>query len=79
MSRRYTGLGFCSLAALLYAARFLTAAIYGSSMMGWSGDNFRALLSYVDQGFTFPITLASAMGIIYLIWGELTEKAKTRS
>lgn len=79
MSRRTTGFGFVGLAVFLYATRFVAAAIYGSSMTGWGGDNFRSLLKYVDQGFTLPIALALVVGISYLVWGELAENSKLRS
>lgn len=72
MNRRAVGFGFVFTAALLYAVRFLSAAIYGSSQASWNADLFRGLLQYVDQGLTTFSIIALVLGVLYLIWGELT-------
>jgi hypothetical protein len=47
MSRRTTGTLLLLISALLYSTRYLSAGIFGSGMMGWSAENFQALLQYI--------------------------------
>ena len=77
MSRRTTGFGFIFIAAMLFGIRYLAAAIYGSSQTSWNSDLFGALLSYVDQGITPVIIIALILGVIYLLWAELSTKKQT--
>ena len=78
MSRRTTGMGFIFVAAMLYAVRFIAAAIYGSGMPGsWSNELFRGLLQYVDQGLTTFSIIALAAGVLYLVWAELASRKTT--
>lgn len=72
MSRRTSGTVMLALAALLYAARYLAAAIYGSSMMGWSSELFASLLQYVGQDLVTWSTVALVAGLAYLAWAEIT-------
>ncbi len=71
MERRATGLGFCAIAAFLYAAKYIAAAIYGSGQTTWSGELFHGLLSYVGTGLTISSVLALIVGIVYLIASEI--------
>lgn len=48
MFKRSTGIGFCLIAAMLYASRFLTAALYAPQNAGtWGSNQFASYLSYV--------------------------------
>ena len=71
MSRRITGVIFIAISALLYATRFIAAAIWGSGFSSWNSENFLALLGYVDQGLTAWSMAALVVGLIYLAWGEI--------
>ena len=71
MSRRMTGVIFIAISALLYATRFIAAAIWGSGFSSWNSENFLALLGYVDQGLTAWSIAALVVGLIYLAWGEI--------
>lgn len=70
MARRITGLVFISLGAMLYATRFIAAAIFGQGVASWNADLFRGMLQYVDQGLTPAWILALAIGVVYLLWAE---------
>ena len=71
MSRRMIGVIFIAISALLYATRFIAAAIWGSGFSSWNTENFLALLGYVDQGLTTWSMTALVVGLIYLAWGEI--------
>jgi hypothetical protein len=74
MSRRTTGTLLICLSGLLYAVNFLAAAIYGSGQATWNDALFRSLLQYTDQGLTTASIAALAVGVIYLIWAELSQR-----
>ena len=71
MSRRTTGVVFCFIASLLYAARYLAAAIFGSGVSTWSSDLFGSMLDYVGNGLLTWATIALVVGIAHLVWGEI--------
>jgi hypothetical protein len=73
MSRRLAGVAFIVVAALLYITRFFAAAIWGGNFSTWSSQNFRYLLSYVDQGLTTWSIVALVIGLLYLLWAEISE------
>ena len=58
---------------MLYAARYLAAAIFGSGMQGWSAENFQALLQYIGIDLLILSEVALVFGIIYLLWAELKQ------
>jgi hypothetical protein len=73
MSRRTAGVTFCAIAALLFAVRYLAAAIYiaGTNTSEFSAEMFKRWMGYVGS---LPWTLAGLsllVGIGYLIWAEL--------
>jgi len=71
MSRRAAGVVLVGCAALLEAARYLSAAIYGSNMISWNADLFQAMLQYVGNGLMVWSLVLLAVGIGYLIWAEV--------
>jgi len=71
MSRRLTGTLLISISAMLYAARYLSAAIFGSSLTNWDADLFNAMLQYIGQGLTTWSVIALIAGLIYLAWAEV--------
>lgn len=73
MGRRYTGLGFCGIAAFLYAAKYITAAIFGTGVSSWNSELFHAMLQYVDAGNSLAILsiISLIVGIVYLVMGEI--------
>ncbi len=71
MGRRATGLGFCGIAAFLFASRYISAAIYGSNQTSWNTDLFNGLLVYVGNSLLVLSILSLMVGIIYLVLGEI--------
>jgi len=72
MSRRFTGVALIFVSAILYAARFISAAIFGSSISNkWSADLFSAMLHYIGSGLSNWSIVALVAGIGYLIWAEV--------
>ena len=71
VSRRATGVVFCFIAALLYATRYLAAAIFGSGVSTWNSELFGSMLDYVGSEPATLATLALVVGIAYLVWGEI--------
>lgn len=78
MTRRTTGTLLLVVATLLYCTYFLSAAIYGSSAQGWNADLFNAMLQYVGPGLVFWSKVALVVGIIYLLWAEVSELMSPR-
>lgn len=78
MSKRTNGTVFLLTAALLFATRYVVAAIYGSGMPGWSGENFRALLQYIGPDLTIWSAVTLSLGVIYLLWAEIEEFFQAR-
>lgn len=72
MSRRTTGTVLLLISALLYATRYLSAAIFGSSLANnWSKELFDAMLQYVGQGLPTWGLIALIAGVGYLLWAEV--------
>lgn len=70
MGRRTVGLGFCGIAAFLFAARYVSAAIYGSNVAS-GGARFSFFLESVGSGLVVLSIVSLVVGIIYLVWGEI--------
>ena len=73
MSKRGTGVAFIAIAALLFSSKYLSAAIFGSSISGWNKDIFHDLLSYVGSPLSVGSIISLIMGIAYIAWGEYEE------
>ena len=71
MSRRTTGSLLIAISAILYATRYLAAAIFGSSLTNWSTELFKAMFQNIGPGLTNWSTVALVAGLIYLAWAEL--------
>jgi len=71
MSRRAAGIVLVACAALLEAARYLTAAVFGSNVSGWDADLFQAMLQYVGSGLVLWSRVLLIVGIVYLVWAEV--------
>lgn len=74
MNRRAAGVCFCAIAAVLFAARYLTAAIFGSGVMSWDAGLFRAMLEYVGTPLLTLSILSLVAGIAYLIFSEIKKE-----
>ncbi len=69
MERRSLGLGFCGIAAFLFAARYIGAAIYFSGF-SQGGALFSSLLPEFGISLLALSIISLIMGIVYLILGE---------
>ena len=72
--RQLIGLGFCAIAAFLFAARYICAAIFGSGVTSWSASLFRSMYKYVGSGLSTAAGIALLVGLVYLVWGAKTSK-----
>jgi hypothetical protein len=61
------------IAAILFTARYLTAAIFGSNLTTWNGELFQAMLEYTGRPLTILSVIALVIGIIYLVLSEVLE------
>ena len=78
MNRRAAGISLFAIAALLYSARYLTAAIFGSNLQTWDSALFRAMLEYTQSGLNTWSIIALLLGVIYLVWSEIETLAAKR-
>lgn len=78
MSRRSTGTVLVAVSALLYASRFLAAAIFGSGVSSWNGDLFNAMLHNVGPGLLLWSRMAFLAGLVYLVLAEVESILKHR-
>lgn len=67
MNKRGAGVSFCAIAALLYIARYITAAIFGSGTLSWNADLFNAMLEYIGPGLLIMSIISLIVGVVYLI------------
>ncbi len=80
MSRRTTGTLFILVSAVLYSTRYLSAAIFGSSLQSWGTDLFNAMLRHVGGGLVAWSLIALVAGLSYLAWAEVdTIRHRNRS
>ena len=70
MNRRAAGVCFCAIAAVLFATRYITAAIFGSGVVSWDAGLFRAMLEYVGTPLLTLSILSLVVGIAYLVFSE---------
>jgi hypothetical protein len=71
LSRRAAGVGFCFIAAFLFASRYISAAIYGSNVSTWSSDWFVQYLKYIGNALTYLSIVSLIIGIVYLLLAEI--------
>ncbi len=75
MNRRSAGVCFLAIAASLYAARHLAAAIFGSGADSWSRELYQSMLKYVGADLWVLSGVAALIGIGYLVWAELQDRS----
>lgn len=76
MTRRTVGVSFCGIAAFLYAARYVSAAIFGSSLASKSAPLFASMYQYIGAGLTIAAVIALLAGVGYLVWAEVSERRR---
>lgn len=71
MNKRGTGVALCGIAAFLFAARYITAAIFMSGVSSWSNQLFFAGLAYQGTALLTGSIVSLLAGIAYLVWAEI--------
>jgi hypothetical protein len=71
MPRRTTGTLLLGISALLYSTRYLSAAIFGSSLTTWNAKLFNAMLQSVGTELVTLSLIALIAGLAYLVWAEI--------
>ena len=73
MNNKGVGAVFCAIAAFLWAARYVAAAIFMSGVLSWDGELFRAGLSYVGSPLLIGAIISLIVGIAFLAAGVLQD------
>lgn len=73
MSKRGAGVAFIAIAAFLFSAKYISAAIFGSGVLSWNEELFNAMLSYVGSPLSVCSIIALIIGVAYIAWGEYEE------
>ncbi len=78
MKRQSLGLGFCGIAAFLFASRYVCAAIYATTLTPRDIDSyaFGRFYGYIGPGTTVAALVSLIVGIVYIIWGEFADRQK---
>ena len=69
MNNKGVGAVFCLIAAILTAARYVTAAIFMSGVASWDSELFRAGLDYIGPALPIAAIAALAVGVVFLAVG----------
>ena len=69
MNNKGVGSVFCLIAAILMAAKYLSAAVYMGGGSSWNQELFRHGLDYVGKPLSVTAVIALAAGIVFLVWG----------
>ncbi len=74
MSKRFAGVSFCLISAILFSVRYIAASIYSPNNSGSYGtDDFARYLSYMGSEIVAASIIALLVGIGYLVWAEYEE------
>ena len=70
INRRGAGVVFCFIAAFLFATRYISASIFGSSLTALNKDEFNSLLQFTGNTLITLSIISLIVGIIYLVLAE---------
>ncbi len=73
MNKRGTGISFIAIAALLFSSKYIAAAIFGSNVVSWDEELFKAMLSYIGNPLSTMSFWSLLIGIVYIGWAEYEE------
>lgn len=73
MNKRGTGVAFIAIAAFLFSAKYISAAIFGSGLASYNKELFNAMLEYIGYPLSVCSVMALLIGLAYIIWGEYEE------
>lgn len=74
MNKRGTGAIFCLIGSLLFAARYITAAIFMSNVSSWDSMLLAEGLEYQGYGLLVFSVISLIIGAVYLVWAEIEER-----
>ena len=66
MNNKGVGAVFCLIAAILTAARYVSAAIFMSGVTSWDSELFRAGLNCIGPALPIAAIVALAAGVVFL-------------
>ena len=70
MNKRGTGVAFIAIAAFLFSAKYISAAIFGSGLASYNKELFLAMLEYIGNPLSICSVIALLIGLAYIVWGE---------
>ena len=70
MNKRGTGVVFCLIAALLFAAKHITTALYVTGMSSANSILSLAALDYKGTSLLVFSIISLLVGVAYLVWAE---------
>lgn len=76
MNNKGVGAVFCLISAILISARYISAAVFMSSVSSWDAELFAQGLEYVGPFLLVISVIALIIGVIFLGYG-LYEDRKT--
>ncbi len=69
MNNKGVGAVFCLIAAILMAARYVSAAIFMSGVLSWDSELFRSGLNYIGPALPIAAIAALVVGVVFLVVG----------
>ena len=78
MNKRGVGVAFCFIAALLYIAHYVSAAIFLSNVSSWDEKLFNDGLNYIGNSLDICSIIVLIVGIVYLLWAEVEIHGKNK-
>jgi len=74
VNRRAAGVGFCFIAAFLFATRYMAAAIFSTGVASWNSNLFREMLKYMGNSLVVLSLISLIVGIVYLVLAETSKQ-----
>jgi hypothetical protein len=71
INRRGAGVAFCFISAFLFATRYISASMFGSSVTSWSEGLFKSILKCTGNTLITLSIISLTVGIIYLVLAEI--------
>ena len=78
MNNKGVGAVFCLIAAILAAARYITAAVFMSNVSSWSAELFQCGLDYVGFPLKILAIVSLIVGIVFLILGVCQDRKEAK-
>ncbi len=78
MTRQLVGAVFCTIAAVLYAARHVGAALIVPTNTGDQREAYRFALQAGGSELLLLSIIALLIGLVYLAWGEYEGRVRQR-